>query len=96
LAGLFAVRVGTEMPTVTEHIVAMYYNTVPLNADNDPYVKKHQCLLNLTNLLMSRKRADEEYTRASSAESARAQKILQDRTVEYNKEYTRCKAILEM
>lgn len=84
------------MPTVTEHIVAMFYNTVPLNADNDPYVKKHQCLLNLTNLLMSRKRADEECARASLAESANAQKILQDRTAEYTKEYTRCKAILEM
>jgi hypothetical protein len=92
LAGLFAIRVGTKMPTVTEHIVAMFYNTVPLNADNDPYVKKHQCLLNLTNLLMSRKRANEEYARASSSA---AQKILQDRTVEYTKEYERCEEILK-
>lgn len=83
------------MPTVTEHIVAMFYNTVPLNADNDPYVKKHACLLNLTNLLMARKRADEEYARVSSTESANAQKTLQDRTAEYIKEYERCEEILK-
>jgi hypothetical protein len=86
------------MPTVTEHIVAMYYNTVPLNADNDPYVKKHACLLNLTNLLMSQKRADEERARAfsGSVESVRAQKTLEDRTAEYKKEYGRCMEILKM
>jgi hypothetical protein len=82
------------MPTVTEHIVAMYYNTVPLNADNDPYVKKHACLLNLTNLLMARKRADEECARASAGSAA--QKTLEDRTVEYRKEYGRCMEILKM
>jgi hypothetical protein len=92
----YATRRGTEMPTVTEHIVAMYYNTVPLNADNDPYVKKHACLLNLTNLLMSRKRADEERARVSAGSVESAQKTLEDRTAEYTKEYTRCKAILEM
>ena len=86
-------RVGTEMPTVTEHIVAMYYNTVPLNADDDPYVKKHRCLLNLTNLLMSQKRADEECTRASSGLAA--QKTLEDCTVAYRKEYERCMEILK-
>ena len=82
------------MPTVTEHIVAMFYNTVPLNADNDPYVKKHACLLNLTNRLMSQKRAVEECARASSGLAA--QKVLDDRTAEYRKEYERCMEILKM
>ncbi len=84
------------MPTVTEHIVAMYYNTVPLNADNDPYVKKHACLLNLTNLLMSQKRADEAHARAPSKSLESAQKTLEDRTAEYRKEYGRCMEILKM
>ncbi len=83
------------MPTVTEHIIAMYYNTVPLNADHDPNVKKHTCLLNLTNLLMARKRADEECARASSGSVETSKKTLEYRTTEYNKEYTRCDEILK-
>jgi hypothetical protein len=90
---------GTEMPTLTEHIIAMYYNTVPLNADEDPYVKKHACLLNLTNQLMSVKRADEESSRMSSSKGftdVSAIKKQEEQTNAYRKEYERCIKVLKM
>lgn len=88
------------MPTLTEHIVAMYYNTVPLNAADDPYVQKHACLLNLKNLLMHRKQADEEYARVSARKGTTmyetATKNLEIHTGAYHKEYERCMEILKM